>query len=62
MTGPLAGVRIVEMDAIGPVPLACMILSGLGADVVRVARAGGGAWAIWAGWSSIADGRRSRSI
>jgi alpha-methylacyl-CoA racemase len=40
-TGPLAGVRIIEMDAIGPAPLAGMILSGLGADIVRIARPGG---------------------
>ena len=37
--GPLTGIRIIEMEAIGPVPLAGMILSGLGADVVRVRRA-----------------------
>jgi alpha-methylacyl-CoA racemase len=43
-TGPLVGVRIVEIDAIGPVPLACAILAGLGADIVRVARKGGGTW------------------
>ena len=46
-TGPLAGVRIVEIDAIGPVPLAAMLLADMGADVVRVARApsaGAGAW------------------
>lgn len=39
--GPLSGVRIIEMDAIGPAPLAGMILSGLGADIVRIARPGG---------------------
>jgi alpha-methylacyl-CoA racemase len=39
--GPLAGVRIVEMEAIGPVPLAAMILADMGADVVRLARPGG---------------------
>jgi alpha-methylacyl-CoA racemase len=38
--GPLAGVRIVEMEAIGPVPLAAMILADLGADVVRLVRHG----------------------
>lgn len=46
-TGPLAGVRVIEMDAIGPVPLAAMLLADLGADVVRVARppsAGTGPW------------------
>lgn len=45
--GPLAGIRIVEIDAIGPVPLAAMLLADMGADVVRVARppsAGAGAW------------------
>lgn len=41
MAGPLHGVRIVEMDAIGPVPLAAMILADLGADVVRIERPGG---------------------
>ncbi len=44
-TGPLAGVRIVEFDAIGPVPLAAMILADMGAEVVRLARRSGGAWA-----------------
>ncbi len=42
--GPLSGIRIVEIDAIGPVPLAAAILAGLGADIVRVARKGGGTW------------------
>lgn len=37
-TGPLAGCRIVEFDAIGPVPLAGMILSDLGADIARIER------------------------
>lgn len=38
--GPLAGVRIVEFDAAGPVPLAAMLLADMGADVVRVRRTG----------------------
>ncbi|WGM45992.1 Acetyl-CoA:oxalate CoA-transferase [Brevundimonas sp. NIBR10] len=44
--GPLAGVRIVEFDAIGPVPLAAMLLADLGAEIVRIARApnSGQAW------------------
>ena len=41
--GPLAGLRVVEFDAIGPVPLACMILADLGCDVIRVARKAGAA-------------------
>src|SRR3546814_11782087 len=32
------------MDAIGPVPLAGMLLSGLGCEIGRVARPGQGAW------------------
>lgn len=39
--GPLSGVRIVELDAIGPVPFAAMLLADLGADVVRVVQPGG---------------------
>jgi crotonobetainyl-CoA:carnitine CoA-transferase CaiB-like acyl-CoA transferase len=36
--GPLAGIRIVELAGIGPGPFAAMLLSELGADVVRVDR------------------------
>ncbi len=36
--GPLAGLRVVEFEAIGPAPFAAMLLADLGADVVRVAR------------------------
>ncbi|WP_286851001.1 CoA transferase, partial [Hydrogenophaga sp. 70-12] len=36
--GPLAGLRVLEIEAIGPVPLAAMLLSDLGADVLRVDR------------------------
>lgn len=43
--GPLNGIRLIEMDAIGPVPLCGMILSGLGAEIIRVVRpAGQSAW------------------
>jgi alpha-methylacyl-CoA racemase len=38
MAGPLTGVRVVEVAAIGPVPHAAMVLADLGADVVRVDR------------------------
>jgi crotonobetainyl-CoA:carnitine CoA-transferase CaiB-like acyl-CoA transferase len=36
--GPLAGTRVVELAGIGPGPFAAMLLSELGADVVRVDR------------------------
>jgi alpha-methylacyl-CoA racemase len=40
-TGPLRGVRVVELAGIGPGPHACMILADLGADVIRIDRPGG---------------------
>jgi alpha-methylacyl-CoA racemase len=40
LTGPLAGVRVVELGGIGPGPHAGMVLADLGADVVRVRRPG----------------------
>jgi alpha-methylacyl-CoA racemase len=36
--GPLSGLRVVELAAIGPVPYAGMLLADLGAQVVRVDR------------------------
>ena len=41
-SGPLAGLRVVELAGIGPGPHAAMILGDLGADVVRVDRPSGG--------------------
>ena len=40
-TGPLAGVKVLELGGIGPGPHAAMMLADLGADVVRVRRPGG---------------------
>ncbi|MCR8825741.1 CaiB/BaiF CoA transferase family protein [Pseudosulfitobacter koreensis] len=40
-TGPLTGVRIVEMTGIGPVPYAAMLLADMGADIIRIDRPGG---------------------
>ena len=37
--GPLSGIKIVEFAGIGPGPFAAMMLSDLGADVLRVDRA-----------------------
>ncbi len=34
--GPLRGLRVIEMAAIGPVPFCAMLLADLGADVVRI--------------------------
>src|SRR5690606_38357747 len=41
-TGPLRGVSVVEISGIGPGPHGCRILTDLGADVIRIERAGGG--------------------
>lgn len=45
MSGPLTGLRVLEFAGIGPGPHAAMLLSDLGAEVVRVERAGGTGWA-----------------
>ncbi len=42
VTGPLAGLKVVELAGIGPGPHAAMVLADLGADVVRVDRPSGG--------------------
>ena len=39
--GPLTGLRVVEFAGIGPGPFCGMLLSDLGADVVRIDRKGG---------------------
>ena len=36
--GPLHGLRIIELEGIGPVPMCTMLLADLGADVVRIDR------------------------
>jgi alpha-methylacyl-CoA racemase len=41
-SGPLRGVKVVEIAGIGPGPHACMLLADLGADVIRIERPGGG--------------------
>lgn len=41
MSGPLQGIKIVELAGIGPAPYACMLLADAGAQVVRVDRATG---------------------
>lgn len=38
MNGPLKGMRVVVLAGMGPTPFASMLLSDMGADVIRVAR------------------------
>jgi alpha-methylacyl-CoA racemase len=43
--GPLAGLRVLEFVSIGPGPHCAMLLSDLGAEVVRIDRPTGNGWA-----------------
>ena len=37
-TGPLDGVKVIEVASLAPAPFGCMVLADLGADVVRIDR------------------------
>ena len=41
MPGPLSGLRIIEMEGLGPAPFAGMMLADHGAEVIRIEREGG---------------------
>jgi len=57
--GPLAGVRVVELGGIGPVPFAGMTLADMGAEVVRIDRPGGETIAVIDGPDLIHRGKWS---
>ena len=61
-SGPLNGVRIVEIAGIGPGPLAATMLSDMGADVVRVDRKTGPRINPMSGTKYELDGRGRRSV
>jgi alpha-methylacyl-CoA racemase len=64
-SGPLTGVSIVEMAAIGPAPFAAMMLADMGARVVRidrVPRAGAATVDLYEGSRVLDRGRRSISL
>ena len=54
-TGPLSGIKVVELAGIGPGPYAGQLLADLGADVVVIDRPGGG-------MPKAVDGRGKRSM
>jgi alpha-methylacyl-CoA racemase len=62
--GPLSGIRIVELAAIGPAPYGVMLLGDLGADVLRVDRAVavGGEVGIEASMVGLSRNRRSIGV
>jgi len=53
VSGPLAGLTVLELAGIGPAPLACTLLADLGAHVLRVDRPG----AAEAGMDQLGHGR-----
>ena len=62
-SGPLQGVRIVEIASIGPGPFAAMMLADLGADVIRLDRRGGADGSLATGaWNLMNRGRRSAAV
>lgn len=60
--GPLAGLRVVELAGIGPVPFAGMVLSDLGADVIRVDRPDPGPIAAISASDPTARGKHSIAV
>jgi alpha-methylacyl-CoA racemase len=63
-TGPLAGVRIIEVGGIGPGPFGNMLLGDLGAEVIRVDRVAdvGNPMSGAAGMGILLRGRRSIAL
>jgi alpha-methylacyl-CoA racemase len=61
-TGPLAGLRVVEMAGLAPAPFACTVLADLGADVIRVDRALPGADVLGIPGDPLARSRRSVGV
>ena len=67
VSGPLAGIRVLELPNIGPVQFAGMLLSDMGAEVMRLDRAtdvasGSGVAGFVSPYSVIDRGRRSIGI
>lgn len=64
MSGPLKGYKVIEMAGIGPAPMCAMMLSDMGADVIRVDRTedAGLGIAMPAKYSFLNRGRRSIAI
>jgi alpha-methylacyl-CoA racemase len=60
--GPLDGVRVIEIASLAPAPFGCMILSDLGADVLRVDRVDSCGPGAAAPLEPLSRGRRSVGI
>jgi len=55
--GPLVGLRVIEFASIGPGPHCAMLLSDMGAEVLRIDRKGGNGWP-----NPVADRGRATKI
>jgi alpha-methylacyl-CoA racemase len=63
LSGPLSGLRVVEIAGIGPGPFAGMLLADAGADVIRVDRLDGGSRVAGTGRLDVVGrGRRSVAV
>jgi len=62
MTGPLTGTSVIEFAGLGPAPFAAMVLADLGADVLRIDRAGASLDACTARRDVVSRGRRSIAL
>ena len=62
MAGPLTGVTVLEFAGLGPAPFCAMLLSDMGAEVVRIDRKGRGAVPFDIDYSRDVTGRGRRSI
>jgi len=64
MSGPLAGVKIVEIVGLGPVPFGSMLLADMGAEVIRIDRPGGSETMkmVKPQFDAMARGRRSAIV
>ncbi|MFM8452734.1 MAG: CoA transferase, partial [Acidimicrobiaceae bacterium] len=60
--GPLTGYKIIEIAGIGPGPFAAMMLSDMGAEVVRVERVQAVRDVPGSNWDVMQRGRKSVAI
>jgi alpha-methylacyl-CoA racemase len=60
--GPLTGVRVIEIASLAPAPFGCMILADLGADVLRIDRAGGAGEGLTPPEGPLDRGRRTVAV
>jgi alpha-methylacyl-CoA racemase len=64
VSGPLSGLRIIELAGIGPCPFGAMVLADLGADVLRVERSSAVPAVLPEGssWDLLQRGKRSIGV